>query len=424
MTFDPRTGMLWQLDVGGIDCIHELDPVLQAATGTTICWGAATSERGLAYDPLSDTFFVGGWNTFAVTRFDRTGTVLQVVDVGLEISGLAYNPATGHLFVMENSVEDAITVLDVADGYSVVGSFTIEGFGDYSGAGLGLSCDGHLWAANQSDMKVYEIDSGEPVGCIGPSLPWVELTPGSTVVPPEPGDQGQVAIDVEFTADGLDHFGLVQGTVILVDESRSVVDETRVCMTRAFDDVTDGFWADKYVHATAGARITSGCGGGDFCPAEVMLRHIMANWLVKLTHGPDFSPPPCSEIFGDVVCELTPNSDYIEQLFADGITIGCSADPLLYCPYDTVTRAQMAVFLLRAIEGPDYEPPPCQGLFADVNCSVFWAADWIEELYARGITAGCSVDPLLYCPLDFTTRAEMATFVQRAWELPMCEIDD
>ncbi len=424
MAFDPISGMLWQLDVGGINCIHELDPVTASATGETICWSAPSSERGLAYDPLSQTFFVGGWNTLAITRFDRAGNVLQVVDVGLAISGLAYNPQTEHLFVIENSIEDAVTVLDVGDDYSEIGSFTVPGFGNYAGAGLGISCDGHLWAANQADMKVYEIDSGETEACLVASLPWIELTPGSAVVPPDPGEQGQVTIDVQFIADGLTHFGLVQATVLLTDGDGDVADQGRVCMTRAFDDIAESFWADASIHATAGARITTGCGLGDFCPSDVMLRHVMANWLVKLTHGPDFSPPPCTETFGDVVCELTPNSDYVEQLYDDGITTGCSADPLLFCPYDGVTRAQMAVFLLRAIEGPDYFPPPCTGIFGDVNCPSFWAADWIEELYSRGITTGCSADPLLYCPFDLTNRAQMSAFVQRAWELPMCEADD
>ena len=56
-------------------------------------------------------------------------------------------------------------------------------------------------------------------------------------------------------------------------------------------------------------------------------------------------------IFGDV-----PSSDvfapWIEQAYADGITVGCSADPLLYCPKDKVTRAQIAVFLVRVLGIP------------------------------------------------------------------------
>ncbi len=38
---------------------------------------------------------------------------------------------------------------------------------------------------------------------------------------------------------------------------------------------------------------------------------------------------------------------YIEAIYNAGITGGCSTSPMEYCPTDTVTRAQMAVFLLR-----------------------------------------------------------------------------
>ena len=39
----------------------------------------------------------------------------------------------------------------------------------------------------------------------------------------------------------------------------------------------------------------------------------------------------------------------IDALFAAGITSGCGTDPLRYCPNTAVTRAQMASFLIRAL---------------------------------------------------------------------------
>jgi hypothetical protein len=36
---------------------------------------------------------------------------------------------------------------------------------------------------------------------------------------------------------------------------------------------------------------------------------------------------------------------FIEQLFNEGITAGCSGIPPLYCPNASVTRGQMAVFV-------------------------------------------------------------------------------
>ena len=58
---------------------------------------------------------------------------------------------------------------------------------------------------------------------------------------------------------------------------------------------------------------------------------------------------------------------FIENLFHNGITGGCGLG--VYCPGSSVTRAQMAVFLLKAKHGPDYTPPPCTaGTFGDVTC--------------------------------------------------------
>src|SRR5262249_19727788 len=78
---------------------------------------------------------------------------------------------------------------------------------------------------------------------------------------------------------------------------------------------------------------------------------------------------------------------WVYQLVAEGITAGCSAG--MYCPGDPVNRAQMAVFLLIAKHGSGYTPPPATGtVFADVPASNPFAK-WIEELFNQGITGGC-----------------------------------
>ena len=53
------------------------------------------------------------------------------------------------------------------------------------------------------------------------------------------------------------------------------------------------------------------------------------------------------------------------------------------------SHAQMAVFLLRAKHGAGYMPPAAIGMFNDVDLGC-WAAHWIEQLANEGITAGCS----------------------------------
>jgi len=39
--------------------------------------------------------------------------------------------------------------------------------------------------------------------------------------------------------------------------------------------------------------------------------------------------------------------------------------------------------------------------------------DYIEALYQAGYTAGCSTDPIMYCPDQIMTRAESAVFIER-----------
>lgn len=102
----------------------------------------------------------------------------------------------------------------------------------------------------------------------------------------------------------------------------------------------------------------------------------------------------------------------INTIFRNGITAGCGTG--VYCPESSVTRAQMAVFLLRAKEGRSYAPPPATGTtFSDVPATSFYAP-FIEELARRGITSGCG--GTLYCPESPVTREQMSVFLLRTFE--------
>jgi len=104
---------------------------------------------------------------------------------------------------------------------------------------------------------------------------------------------------------------------------------------------------------------------------------------------------------------------FIETIFHNGITGGCGAGTD-YCPGNNVTRAQMAVFLLKAKNGAMYTPPACTGtVFGDVPCTGGIFDPWIEDLASQGITGGCQVSPPLYCPGNPVTRAQMAVFLEK-----------
>jgi hypothetical protein len=171
------------------------------------------------------------------------------------------------------------------------------------------------------------------------------------------------------------------------------------------------YWAYDYIEALHDSGITSGCGSGNYCPGGLVTRAQMAIFLERGIHGSSYSPSGASGIFGDVPASHWAAS-WIEQLYADGITSGCGGGD--YCPSNSVTRAQMAVFLLRSMHGASYSPPAASGIFDDVPTS-YWAASWIEQLYNEGITSGCGGGN--FCPNASVTRAQMAVFLARAFDL-------
>ncbi|MGA7875609.1 MAG: S-layer homology domain-containing protein [Desulfoferrobacter sp.] len=181
----------------------------------------------------------------------------------------------------------------------------------------------------------------------------------------------------------------------------------------SFEDVSPDSWAYSYIEAINKLGITEGCGTGFYCPEEFTNRAQVAICMERAINGSSYKPSPAVGVFADVPTTFWA-ADWIEQFYADGLTKGCSTNPLQFCPDQNVTRADMAIFLLRKKHGSSYSPPKAKGIFADVPAS-FWAADWVEQLYAEGITTGCDDNPLKFCPNEPVTRAQMAVFLVRAF---------
>jgi predicted outer membrane repeat protein len=191
---------------------------------------------------------------------------------------------------------------------------------------------------------------------------------------------------------------------------------TPVTFYSRFSDVPDNYWALVFIERLYDAGITGGCGNGNYCPEGVVTRAQMAIFLLRGIHGSSYAPPTVggSTGFADVPTTYWAAA-WIKQLAAEGITGGCGSGN--YCPEVVVTRAQMAIFLLRAKHGAGYTPPAVGGStgFTDVPPS-YWAAAWIKQLVAEGITSGCG--PGTYCPESPVTRAQMAVFLVRTFNLP------
>jgi hypothetical protein len=96
--------------------------------------------------------------------------------------------------------------------------------------------------------------------------------------------------------------------------------------------------------------------------------------------------------------------DHIHWLYYEGITAGCGSGK--FCPKASVTRAQMAMFLVRGFGYPltstDY--------FTDDDGITGESS--INALRAAGITGGCT--PTRFCPTARVTRAQKAMVLARA----------
>jgi uncharacterized protein YkwD len=143
---------------------------------------------------------------------------------------------------------------------------------------------------------------------------------------------------------------------------------------------------------------TLGCSGDRYCPNSSVTRGQMATFLARelglSSRTANFRDVPSSH----------PHAGAIGALAARGITAGC--EPNRFCPETTVSRAQMATFLRRALGLSERAPV---GL-TDVSGT---HAGSIGALQNAGVTQGCSATR--FCPVERVNRAQMATFLQRAF---------
>ena len=163
----------------------------------------------------------------------------------------------------------------------------------------------------------------------------------------------------------------------------------------------------RSIEALAESEIFDGteCALYRFCPSQPLPRWAMAVWLVRILDEED--PRAQSSRFSDVTTNLWWEG-HVERLAELGVTVGCRTVVLEFCPFLSVSRAQMAVFLSRAFELPNGPDPG----FSDVPADAWYAED-VARLASSGITQGCG-DGTRFCPSQNTTRAEMASFLDRA----------
>jgi hypothetical protein len=174
----------------------------------------------------------------------------------------------------------------------------------------------------------------------------------------------------------------------------------------SFSDVPRSHAYYRFVETLLHAGVTSGCTATAYCPASPTTREQMAVFALVAREGAGYVPPACVTPPFDDVPVGSPFCPWIKELARRGVVAGC--DSTHYCPGATVSREEMAVFVL-ATKDPGFRPFTCSiPMFIDVPASSPFCP-WIEELARRGVVTGCGGG--MYCPTSAVTREQMSVFL-------------
>lgn len=172
----------------------------------------------------------------------------------------------------------------------------------------------------------------------------------------------------------------------------------------------DGSVHEDNVEQIAEWNIDLGCGDDRFCPSETVTRAEMAAWLyraaVRLYGKPNISEMQFSDIADD-----TWYLPYAKWAVSTDIM---RADNGSFEPDTAVTRADMAEMLVATFyhlaTGEVWSP----GVFSDIVGLPKTAIEAINGIYFAGVTRGCTISPLQYCPIQEVTRAQAASLIVQA----------
>ena len=169
----------------------------------------------------------------------------------------------------------------------------------------------------------------------------------------------------------------------------------------------NGHLFEKDINSIATTGITRGCNPPDndrYCPDRTLTRAEAAAFVARALGLPKATTDWFTDDNG---LTLEPE---INRLAEAGVTRGCNPPANdQYCPGRTLTRAEAAAFLARALN----LPAAVIDWFTDDDGLTLEPE--INRLAEEGITRGCN-PPVntMYCPNDNLTRGQGAAFLNRA----------
>jgi Tol biopolymer transport system component len=218
------------------------------------------------------------------------------------------------------------------------------------GAGYFVKVAGPCTLGIASTTGFVRLDGGKP-GASGPVLMEFEDVPGTHFAHAAVGTMRWLSITGGCSARPPLYCPeqVVTRAQIAVFMSRFLQIPAPVSGEPYFQDMPRTHLAFRYVQGLREAGLTRGCAADPplFCPEALTTRAQMAVLLARALKLEASEPE--RPRFADVPADYWAGPE-VAALAEAGIVRGCSAEPPLYCPDELVTRAQLAVFLDRALK--------------------------------------------------------------------------
>ncbi len=366
---------------------------------------SAASTRDITTNPNAVVYFSYDGGNTNVAQFNQAYSALGDSDLDRNdwIYGNSGCPSatvhvqdailcTGQAVAIGSGPE--ITVLDTLGYESVASSCTV-----------GLAPQNRSFSSSGGSSSVIVADGS---GC-----GWTATTDSSSWITLN-GSSGSGDGSFSFTIASNSTGQARLGTVTVGTQSFKVMEGGT---TALFTDVPVGSQFFDYISLMYSSGITAGCSTSPmmYCPANDVTREQMAVFMVvslDLALGTPLSYPPTA-YFQDVA-STSSYFPFVQKLAELGISGGCSSSPPLFCPTNTITQEQMAVFTIVAwmlandLSTFTYTETP---YFTDVpSTSIYFK--FIQKMMDMGFWTGCGNNQ--YCPTDAVTRGDMAPMIMRA----------
>jgi hypothetical protein len=236
--------------------------------------------------------------------------------------------------------------------------------------------------------------------------------------------EGKIRLDVKDNNSIRDGISNPLGGTGTTDGNFTGGETVTIQRTPSFTDVPFTHPYSSDIEILYANNMTGGCvtSPPKYCPDQIMNRGQAAAFMLRGHFGSSYVPPEPTHIFQDDWTKGPWAEPWAEGMLNNGLSAGCLANPLKYCPWDQIPREQAVIFALRLKYGRDYIAPAASGtLFADMTDPGFYATPWAEQAYKEGIITNCGMSggKPKFCPKTLVSRGLAAYMIVRAKNLSM-----